>query len=363
MGSTEDISILQRKLKEKPQAGTGDVNRPIIRALRLSTARVSRDLLGLCIDVIGGGHAMQPPDALATVLKDDHLLLFLEGEDGISGAVGIDPELARALVQQQTTGALAPAGGEQRAFTDTDAALCAPVIEDILNRAAELAELGEDHVSLSGHRFGARASDGKSLSVALNGERFRAVDLTLDIGSGSTQGNLVLILPDRPVPQSGQTTDAPQQVQTLGDVAFGATVRLNAVMCRVPCMLSDLAHLKPGDLIPLPPYRLDRTELLTVSGQSVGAGRLGRVEGLRAVRVNETETPDPDFVDPPEPTDQAAELTVMADDPPDISLDHPADGAEMPLDMMDQESALKHISELAGLDQQTMTSNDAPEDA
>ncbi len=358
MENSDDVSILRKKMHDRA-AAPGDVTRPILRALRLAMARVSRDRLGLRIDTIGGTHDVQPPEALVPVLRDDHLLLFLEGEAGISGAVALGPDLVRALVQQQTIGMLLPSEGAAREFTDTDAALCAPVVEEVLKRAAALSGLAEDRDALSGHGFGARAQDGQSMALALDGEQFRAVELTLDIGAGTAQSRLAVILPDA-TPAEVAAEETATGRRTLGDAALGASVRLNAIMCRMPVALGELARMQPGDVLPLPAYRLDRTELLTVSGQSIGVGRLGRVDGLRAVRVNETSIPDPDFIEPQAPEPDTVELTLTPEPAEEPPRKPEPEAEDVALDLMDQEAALKHISELAGLGQDDLSADDQP---
>lgn len=49
--------------------------------------------------------------------------------------------------------------------------------------------------------------------------------------------------------------------------------------------------MQPGDVLPLVRERLEETELVAINGQSVAAGRLGQINGLRALRLNETGVP------------------------------------------------------------------------
>ncbi len=350
MAMTENNSVLRRKLGGSPAEEPAE-DRSSIRALRLATARVSRDMLDLRLDVIGGAQGTNQAADLPGLFANDHLLMVFEGEAGVSAAVALGPELVGALIQQQTFGTLVSLDGQARAFTDTDAALCAPFAEAVLARASELAESAEDRACLQGHRFSTRGQDPASVVISLEGDRFRVFDLTLDIAVGTGQSRLIAVLPEGAPrarePAQGMVSDGTGE--TLGHVASNASVRLNAVMCRVPLPLSELSALNPGDLLPLPAYRLDRTELLTMSGQSVGTGRLGRVEGLRAVRVNETTAPETDFTGPSAPRSAPPAALALSEQP---GTAQPPEEEDFALDQLDQDEAIKRISELAGLEQE-----------
>lgn len=364
MSHDETQSVLRRKLRQGAGSGEdrqGEADGGLIRALRLGMARAARQAFGLRVDVIGATRTTGTPEELTTKLSaklaGDQLLILLEGADGVSGALALGPDLARALVQQQTVGVLSLSDPADRRFTATDAALCAPLVDRLLTQSISLTDSPADKASLTGHRFGAQVQEAQAVAVALEAEPFHAITLTLDIAEGAAQSALTLMLPTCPVPAACGGGDRPASPRQLGDVAMNVPVRLNAVMCRVSMMWSDLAGMRPGDRMPLPAYRLDRTELLTMSGHPVGVGRLGKVDGLRAVRVNETSAPDSAFSEAqpmPEPASPAVAPLVTIEAGSD-STDGPAsagmrDDEDLPLDLADQDEALRRISELAGLD-------------
>lgn len=345
MDELEQASVLRRKIGG-PRADKGDDDKPALRALRLATARASRKVMNLRLDVIGGSHAVHPAETLGDGIEDVGLLLQLQRDGAVSGAAILSPSLVNAVVQQQTYGALFSSEDGDRTYTDTDAALCAPICEEILSKAAELADREPDRHALGGHVYGTRVRELQSLLVALEGDRFRVFDLTVEIEAGMAQGRLTIVAPVWEPPAMPVDQPVSGRGLTLGDAAMHAPVRLNAVMCRIPLMSRDLMALSKGDCLPLPAYRLDRTELLTMSGKPVAAGRLGRVDGLRAVRVNETTAPDSEFASAP---DVAS---------PGLSTPHAAEDVgeeeDFELDQMDQDEAIKQISQLAGLEQDAL---------
>ena len=345
MDQLERELVLRRKIGGS-WADKGDDDKSALRALRLATARASRKVMNLRLDVIGGSHAERSDDTLAEAIEEDGLLLQLQRDGAVSGAAILSPSLVNALVQQQTYGALFPSEDGERTYTDTDAALCAPICEEILNRATALTDREPDRHALNGHAFSARVKELPSLLVALEGDRFRVFDLTVEIEAGMAQGRLTFVAPVWEPPMV--TTDqAPSgQGLTLGDAAMHALVRLNAIMCRIPLMSKDLMALSEGDFLPLPAYRLDRTELLTMSGKPIAAGRLGRVDGLRAVRVNETTAPGADFASAPDVVSRGLST-------PQTAVDIGDDG-DFDLDQMDQQEAIKEISQLAGLERDAL---------
>lgn len=369
MAGSDATSTLRRKLLQS-SVEDGSRERSALGALRLALARVSRETMGLRIDVIGATQSRLPQEDLAALLPSSHLLILLDGPGESSGAMALDPGVVAALTQQQTTGVVTVDPVTERAFTDTDAAMCAPLVQAMLAQAADLADRPEDSACLAGFSFGARAEDGQSLALGLAGSEFRVFELRLDVESGALQSALTLVLPDQTggearssQPGSGRADGdaaAPASAPaTLGDAALNAAVNLTAVLCRVRLGVDHLAKLKEGDVLPLGGYRIDRTELLSGSGQKVAAGRLGRVDGVRAIRVNETTAPDPAFSGVDLKDDAGLSKRTAAVAEPVVRVQE--DEAEL-LNQMNPDEAMARISELAGLDLEAEATLAAPDD-
>jgi len=321
--------VLERKLAAAGEADTGS-GRSALRALRLALARTAKDLFDLQLAVIGAKHVRCEQDRIAEFLADNRLLVLLDGAQGLAGAVSLDGACVAALIQQQTMGRVNETAVTDRVFTGTDAALAEPLIESLLARAADLADSPEDRCCLSGFRFGARVEDVRSLSLALEADRFRVFDLMIDIADGAAQGVVCLLLPDLPpLPDrsgKGGKGGALKGLQ-LGQ-AFGLMrAELTATIGRMRISVAELAAMQPGDVLPLMRERLAETELIAINGQSVATGRLGQINGLRALRLNETRVQ----VDPAEhPAEDGFATRVVAHE---VEEDDPImlNGAVIPL--------------------------------
>jgi flagellar motor switch/type III secretory pathway protein FliN len=370
---------MQRKLA-RARGGMGmrpGGERPALKALRLAVARSAADLFDLPLAVIDAAHRRLPQEELATAFEEDRLLVLLDGPDRRVGAMGLSHVLVAALIQQQTMGSVASTSPTVRPYTDTDAALVAPLIDGLLSQAVELTGAPADHACLSGYRFGARAEDARSVTLTMEAERLRVFTLSVDICGGLHQGAIDLILPDRPA-AAGQSDpahgadelDAPR----MSDAVMGAPAELTAVLCRLHLSLNELAAMKPGAVLTLNSQRFDQTDLITIDGQRVAAGRLGQSDGYRAVRVKETSRLQANAMpaQDEEHADQSADAIVeqVSDDrrstelaqnersklsahsksaAPAFEPKDPEGESEILLERMTPEQAAQEISELAGL--------------
>ncbi len=288
MAEKDTSSVLQRKLAASDaDRGKG---RSALRALRLALARTAKDLYDLPLAVIGAKQARIEQPAAEGFLANDRLLVLLDGAQGQVGAVSLDSACVTALTQQQTMGRVTGTMADGREFTSTDAALAEPLIEMLLSRAADLSDSADDQRCLEGFRFGAIIEDVRSLMLVLDTKRYRVFDLTIDIAEGAMQGAICLVLPDLPA-DTGKDGEPLQSGPRL-DLGFGVIrADLTASIGRLRVPLAELAAMQPGDVLPLTRERLEETQLITISGKTVASGRLGQVNGLRAVRLNQVSGP------------------------------------------------------------------------
>ena len=284
MAEKDTSSVLQRKLAASDvDRGKG---RSALRALRLALARTAKDLFDLPLAVIGAKQARVEQAAAEGFLANDRLLVLLDGARGQAGAVSLDSACVTALTQQQTMGRVTGTMADDRNFTSTDAALAEPLIEMLLSRAADLSDSADDQRCLEGFRFGAIVEDVRSLMLVLDTKRYRVFELTIDIAEGAMQGAICLVLPDLP-PDLDQDGAGGRQGLRL-DQGFGVIrADLTASIGRLQVPLAELSMMQPGDVLPLTRERLEETQLISISGKTVASGRLGQVNGLRAVRLNQ----------------------------------------------------------------------------
>ncbi|MBT3139526.1 flagellar motor switch protein FliM [Phaeobacter gallaeciensis] len=368
----DTLSILARKVALAQDDGQ-DSKRSILRALRLSLARAADDTFDLAMSVIGATQARRSAETLAAGVAEDRLYLLLLGPEDRMGAACVDRACLTAIIQQQTMGQVFEGAPSERAFTGTDAAMVAPLIDTILPRAADQCETLTDRRCLTGYEFCSRVEDSRALLLAMEADDYRTFDLTIEIAGGKAQGQITLILPDIPdLVEDMEESDGAEAGLRL-DQSFGVMrADLQAVISRVRLPLSAFADMKPGDVLPLIGNKLDRTEILTIDGKQIALARLGQCRGVRAVRLNETKESDV-VVEPYDAGFQAhgaasekdALSTQGVDNltHPDV-IDHtdfvtapdseavpqPASvGQEQPLFDMNSDLAAVEISQLAGL--------------
>ena len=365
--STSSTALRRKMVASSNAAPRGE--RSALRALRLALARAADHIFGLPLFVIGATQSRCAIDGLPKRLKEDRLLILLDGPQGQIGALSADRATVAAITQQQTMGKVTGAPPPDRGFTITDAALVAPLIDALLKRAKDLTDIPHDRQCLAGYRFGARSDDLRSLVLTLEADRFRVFDLTVDFAGGVKQGNICIALPEpqdlEPEADMGQAAPVrrgPRMEQALGAVR----AEMTAVICRVRLPLAEVTSLKAGDLVPLMQRRLDETALISITGRRVGTGRLGQIDGMRAIRLNETLT-DVDGRSTPVPgafSTQVMALTGADDDDEEemafggtalsalsdgASGMGPGDDGDARFAGLSPEEAAVEISELAGL--------------
>lgn len=348
---TATNTVLQRKLANA-RGDSGGSGRSALWALRRALAKAADEVADLSLAVIGATQSRVTRDALADMVGADVLPLLLDGPEGARGALWLDRPAVGALVEQQTTGRISGSVAQDRSFTATDAALVAPLVDAALSQAGDLVETAADQDALRGFRFGARAEDAAALVLAVEAERLRLYELTLDFDRGAAQGRMVLVLPE-PGTRPTTAAEAPPQRRTLSTRACDSLrAELSATICRMRLPLSALAALEPGDLLELKDERLEETELLTISGLCAATGQLGQAGGFRAVRLSvwtpqkAAPKPAPAFtVAKPPPRRAGPEETADEDALPPVL----ADVDEFRIDNMPSEQAAQEISQLAGL--------------
>ena len=342
----QSASVKHRKMAAGQEAAQPG-GRSAVRALRIGLARAARDVFDLSLAVIGATQSRCAQAILARTLGEGRMLLLLDGPDALTGAVAVDRDSLSAIIQQQTTGKLTTGEVAERAFTSTDAALVAPLIDAALQRAAAIADILPDKRCLTGYRFGARAEDMRSLLLAIESERFRIFDLTLEFGGGVRQGRWCLALPEPEMPAApdGDIPSGPR----LDRVAGAARAELSAVIGHLRLPLADLARMRPGDLLPLHTRHLDRADLIAINGERIASARLGQIGGMRALRLNETAErtmPRPEGEFHAGPLPQSAAMGGMSAAMP--SLSSLEEAGAMPMDMAMGMPSLPTLPDIGG---------------
>ncbi|QOL80996.1 flagellar motor switch protein FliM [Pseudooceanicola spongiae] len=256
------------------------------KALRIALSKSADDLLDLPLVVISTSYEFVSAENFAGMLTDDDLLMLLDGLGGTSGAVTLDLQATSALVEQSTMGRVSPLAAEPRATTATDAALVAPLLDDVLLRASLMLEGDPAADWLSGYGFGVRIENKRLLGLALSATEFHVFRIQVDL-AGLKQGQIMLALPDREAieDEASLQEGAERDRSNISAAVMSAPAVIDAVLLRLSMPLSHVTRLKPGDLIPVPQEALSNTRLEIGRGQCLGKVRLGQVNGFRAVRL------------------------------------------------------------------------------
>lgn len=284
-GGSGKTGGLARKLAASKE-GKGNLNAShTLKALRRSLARAASEQCDLPLAVLAARQSNRVPEDLAEVLSDKDLLVILDGPGGRIGAVTMDAPLVTALIQKQTIGQVMGKAPSERHYTPTDAAMTAEFLEKAFGKVVAMLEGQTDQMIFSGYRFGAQIEDVRSLALGLEAEDYRLITLNVDLAIGAMQGVLNLILPE-PTPEELGLSGGPSG-PSLGSNLGAMRAELSAVLCKVRVPLNEFSKLRVGELLELDQAFLYETDLISIGGQSIAQGRLGQMNGARAVRLNE----------------------------------------------------------------------------
>lgn len=366
-------SVLRRKTaagQQQHQARSVTV----AKAMRLSIAKVGLDVFDMAMQAIGLLVEDRNQEACIDMMDAANLLVLLDGPQGRVGAAMIDAGLVGGLIQQQTMGRVVAPVGDPREMTATDAAMCAPLLDALFDKASTAVEDEADRLLLRGFTFGARSEEPRLVAMALEDAEYRVIRLTLDLAKGVRQGDLVLFLP--PVPphdpdgggldasdDAGQAEHGPRNMT---DVVMLLEAELMVQLCHVRMNLSDLTRLSPGDAVLLPPGTFPKTRIMAQSGKCLGTGTLGQVDGQRALKIDRepahakqpqrrlSDQPDVDMPAVAQIDMGQGEVPALPDTdsvpaPDDMPMVPSFDEADMPLPQMDDLSDLDALPELDDL--------------
>lgn len=302
---------------ENPARGTGVLHRKVAtglaehqaramslpKALRLTLAKTADDLFDLAMAVLSLRRQEVGEADLEGVFDPKGLLVVLDGPEGRRAAAVLDGEVVGALIQQQTMGQVLAAGdGEPRRLTATDAAICAPFVDGMLQGIEGLPDDRDDVRLVQGYRFGAHAEDLRQLLLTLEAARFEVFQIGVDIANGTRQGQMAFCFPV-PAPVKADITDrtaraGEQEEKTprrtggrkLAETVLSLQAELSISLARVRVPLHKLGKLKAGDLLELKSCDFEKVDVMAGHDKRLGQGVLGQIEGTRAVQLIQTRT-------------------------------------------------------------------------
>ncbi|HGG64770.1 MAG TPA: FliM/FliN family flagellar motor switch protein, partial [Rhodobacteraceae bacterium] len=316
MGETTGLSTLQRKAG----AGRGDdaPGMTPAKALRLALSKAAQDELLLALRVQGVAESRVNQPGLLGALSDDLLLLLLEGPQGGLGVAALDIQALAALIEVQTMGQVLKSPATQRQATATDSAMCAPLLDRVLQEfEGHLAGSSAERWA-TGFRFGERVENTRLLGLRIDEADYRLFRISLDMADGAKKGELLLALPAEGCVQRKTGADGGQSwARMLQKAVHVSHAELLGVLHRTQMPLAAVTAFKIGDLLPVPQSAIGEVLLEGADGRAVGVARLGQQNGYRALRIRDG------TIDGAATGTSASE--GMANITPDTPPDEPAD--------------------------------------
>lgn len=258
------------------------------RALRMAMEKTAATSFSLALTVQTLTRASVDHAGLLKTIPDGVLLLLLDGPDGSVGVMTLDAATLGALIEMQTVGQVLERPLRDRPLTRTDAAMAAPLVDGVLQRASQHLANHPDHYWICGYRYGAMMDDRRSLGMALQAPDFHLFRMPVDIADGLRSGEVMLALPQRMIPErQAHATDSGETSLHLQQRVLDAPVRLEAILCRLSLPLSRISRLAVGDVMPLPAEALRDVMIEGVGRQPVATARLGKLDGMRALRLTD----------------------------------------------------------------------------
>lgn len=217
------------------------------------------------------------------------LIYLLEDKTGARGIAVLDPGLTAAITEVQVAGRVSEKPPPERAPTRTDGIVVGEIVDRWLDSAeVAAAEAGLDSAwPLAGFERQPVSISRREAELLLEPVEFRTIDIALDLGGCGRSGRLRLAAPRAValLEQKMKTTAARVRVH-LPELP----VHFHVVLTRIPMSVSQVRGLAVGDHVPLPEGCLGRVRLETSDGKTIQRGRLGQLEGRRAVRLSEDGT-------------------------------------------------------------------------
>jgi flagellar motor switch protein FliM len=292
MADEDLISAMRRKVGVgRPPPEVTAMSAP--KALRLALAKAAEANIGMVLQVNDVVESMTSISRLPDSIPDHSLLALLEGPEHAYGLAVFSLAVTTSVVEQLTTGNVQKHSPEVRDPTSTDSVMCFDLIDHMLANFETIVAEASSPPEIANYRTAAQLSETRSIPIAFDDIQYRMYRVSVEMGRGVRQGEILFVFPAlRPKPKLEAGT------QTVWETNFQASVmkteaELETVLHRASLSLSEVSNLQVGMQIPVPKQALNRVELV-VDGQRISVGRLGQVNGHRAVRIDLNPVEDSD---------------------------------------------------------------------
>ncbi|PIE09365.1 MAG: hypothetical protein CSA72_13330 [Rhodobacterales bacterium] len=277
---TAAVGVLTRKVAAK--AAPPDAGPVVRRAMRQAADR----LLGLDAQVSGIEITTATPEQLLAPCGEQSLLLTLEREGAVVGAVSMEQPVWSALVALQTIGRIGRS--DARAPSGADAAMAEPLINSFIQ--ALLAQDVPDELAawMPGLVVGKRLRSRRIVELTMPPHPIGA--LTVNMALEDEETAALCLFATEPAPEE-HAAESADWSESWSRVARQAPVRLEARLHRFTLPLSRVSALSAGDVLPLDGASVAGLELIAAGGQVAARARLGRIGSMRAARIEAPAAP------------------------------------------------------------------------
>ena len=262
------------------------------RATRLALLRAARKVPGLDAvveNVEDGRHGLTE---LLDALPSPAFFGLLPGPEEALGLAALSfPGLA-SVVEARMTGRLAAGDPQIRRPTATDAVLTAEFIDSLIGEIAEL-PVGAGLRDMAGFRYGSYLDDPRPLDLMMEDRTYRTLRLTLSFGFGLRRAVLLLAIPEMERARLDTVPALPQPMlaadewsRRLEAQVYGAALRFDVRLARLTLPLGEATSLRPGMVLPLDGASIEAVRLIGSDGRDIAEGRLGQMQGRRALRLS-----------------------------------------------------------------------------
>ena len=333
-------TVLERKAQAQRQAlgvGTISISRALGRSLSIAAdalwalglaSRVFKD------EILGMDRALNR-------VSEDQLLVILEKDGSPCALASFDRALVTGLIEVQTLGKITRMPLDDRPYTQTDAAMMAPLVDAALPRFASMLAGQPDLVHVHGYGFGALVDDIQTAGLVLDAQAFHTISLELSLAQDTRAGRAVFLFPQHDIAKGKDAAGAGNKGKHEAVMKL-VPARMQAVLTRIHVPLSKAQALKPGDVLDISSEAINAVTLVVEGGHVAAKGKLGQMNGLRAVRIGEgpallhaPNPPEGSSTQPAVATATPSQTSVTAQVPPDSISSIGMDFGDLPSGLVD----------------------------
>lgn len=255
-------------------------------AMKLAFGRAGRPLLGLGLRMIGFGIERATVAGLIRAVPEAGLVMTLRRPAGGIGVLIVDPEMTAALIESETMGRVGRSTGARRSPTRIDALIVGAFVDAALAQFDEVAGDLSIAAAVCGWRVSEMIGEVASMALVLEDVAMRKFRIGFDFAGGARSGEAQIALPiDPPRPAAPPGEEAEGFAHDLQARVMAAPAEVQAVLARMTLPLDLVSTWQPGSLLPLPREALLSVRLEDIDGVAVARGKLGQMNGNRALRL------------------------------------------------------------------------------